>query len=84
VLIPWVLHPNRDNIWYEKIKENYGGNIDMFNSEINLIDIPNKTNKNRVVTIRVNDDILNKITDKLLERDLSISEYIRQLIEDDN
>jgi predicted DNA binding CopG/RHH family protein len=56
----------------------------MFNSEINLIDIPNKTNKNRVVTIRVNDDILNKITDKLLERDLSISEYIRQLIESDN
>jgi hypothetical protein len=84
VLIPWVLHPNRDNIWYEKIKENYGGSIDMFNSEINLIDIPNKTNKNRVVTIRVNDDILNKITDKLLERDLSISEYIRQLIESDN
>ena len=83
VLITWDLHPKRDENWYNTVKKNFN-NIDLFNSEINLIDIPNKTNKNRVVTIRVNDDILNKITDKLLERDLSISEYIRQLIESDN
>lgn len=84
VLINWDLHPHRDKVWYNKMKENYGNNLDLFNSEINLIDVPNKTNKNRIVTIRINDDLLSKITDKLLERDLSISEYIRQLIEKDN
>jgi hypothetical protein len=83
-ILHWDINPNHDNIWYEEMRLAIGDES-KFKSEIDLIDEKeiNEKNKNRVITVRLNDDIINKISEKLIEKDLSLSEYIRELINKD-
>lgn len=85
--IDWKLNPNFTSEWYDKTKRLYGDNVDMFNCEINLWDVKDtstKVNKNRIINVRLTDDLLAKISNKLIEQDISLSEYLRNLINKDN
>jgi hypothetical protein len=81
----WNLSPRFDTVWYEKIKKSFGDNQDSFLTEIDLINVKPKvnTNKDRVINIRLDDETMNKLSAKLIEKDLSLSEYIRTLIKKD-
>lgn len=83
--INWKMNPRRDDLWYEEMKKNFGGNLNAFHTEVDLIDVPNETTKikDRVINVRLDDDTMNKLSLKLLEKDLSLSEYIRTLINKD-
>lgn len=84
IKLNWYDNPNFTKEWYKNIKLIYCKNM----YEIDLVRTqepkePNKPNKNRVITIRLDDDTIDKLTNKLIETDLSISEYIRHLVKKD-
>lgn len=83
IKITWDLHPNHNEEWYKTQEElfKYGTS---FYSEIHL-ERKEKSNppKNNMINVRLTDELLMKISRKLLEKDISVSEYIRQLIEND-
>lgn len=78
--IPWDARFNQT--WYDDIVRNMDPETIM--CEIDLIDLPYDENKNRVITVRLNDKLISMISDKLIKNDVSLSEYIRYLIEKDN
>lgn len=85
--IDWKLNPKFNGQWYDKTKLLYGNEND-FNCEINLWDVEpkiEKTNaKNRIINVRLDDELLAKVSKKLINEDVSLSEYIRNLINNDN
>lgn len=82
--INWRLNPNFTDEWYENIKKGFGHDLDKFSCEIDLIDIPLKqTNKENIINVRLDNESMNKISSKLIERDITLSEYIRTLIKND-
>lgn len=54
-----------------------------FKIEMDLEDVSGKSNKDHLLTFRVNDDLYMALSKKLLSLDLSLSEYLRMLIKHD-
>ena len=55
-----------------------------FKNEMDLEDITEtKTNKDQLLSFRVNKELYYSLTKKLVEKDLSLSDYLRSLIEGD-
>jgi len=82
-LIHWHMNPNYDEKWYEEIKNLYFDS-DKLKCEYDLIDIEEtKKTKDRLISFRLTDDIYTILTENLLKRDMSLSEYLRLLIKKD-
>lgn len=80
--ISWNLNPNFNIEWFESMKKLL--TPEEFDIEIQLIDnIITPIKKDRVISVRLTDDLINKMSCKLLEKDINQSEYIRGLIEGD-
>jgi len=77
------MNPIYNNDWYENIKKLYGENLNSFYCEIDLKNISPIKNKDRIINVRLDDETMNKLSTKLIEMDLSLSEYIRTLIKKD-
>jgi len=82
-LIHWSSNKELDNEWSDKIKKQMS-EAD-FKCEYDLLDTPQeeKNNKDRLISFRLNDEIYNKLSEKLIQRDMSLSEYLRFLITND-
>jgi predicted DNA binding CopG/RHH family protein len=84
ITVTWDQNPSRDKIWYDKIKKDFESDLDLFNCEIDLKDIPKKIiNKDRIINIRLDDELMNQLSLKLIKLDISLSDYIRKLIQND-
>jgi len=76
--------PNYDEIWAEQMKKMLNGDEDMYKTEILAEFISPwpkiKKPKKNLIQFRLNDDLLNKLSKKLIERDVNVSTYLRDLI----
>lgn len=80
----WKLNPKFTDEWYSSMKKMFGDNLNDFYCEVDLIDVPQEVKtKDRIINVRLDDDTMNKLSLKLIEYDLSLSEYIRKLIKKD-
>jgi len=81
----WNLRPEFNSIrWYEDIKKMMGDDK-LFDSEVNLIDCNDciTVKKDRTISIRLNEELITKVSMKLINDDISLSDYIRTLIIND-
>ncbi len=82
IIIKWNQNPNYTEEWYNNISKLYCGNM----CEVDLTRTSEshketeKITKNRIINIRLNDEIITKISKKLIALDISLSEYIRGVI----
>lgn len=77
-------NPNHDETWCENMKRIIGDN--MFKAEVlgDFVIRPKlKKTKNNLVQFRLNDELFNKVSMKLIENDINISTYLRGLITQD-
>jgi hypothetical protein len=88
IKLHYSLNPTYTEERVKYLEETLGQGV--FNREFEMIDVDVKdniaavsTNLTKIVPIRLNDSQLNKITHKLIERDITISQYIRDLIDKD-
>jgi hypothetical protein len=78
--------PNRDEKWVEEMKRlmNYDERLisqELYAEFVTPIPIPKKkNNKKKLIQFRLNDELFNKLSMKLIEADVSISTYMRNLI----
>ena len=84
--ILWNQNPKFTNEWYSKLTETMVD--EHFKAEIDLVDFEGpigiaKT-KDRIINVRIDDDLMSHLTNRLVERDLSLSDYIRTLIKNDS
>ncbi len=85
IKIKWGDNPKFTKEWYKKTKKSFGYSmLKHFYSEIELLDVENnKTNKNTLISFRIDDEMMGKLSNKLLINDVSLSEYLRNLIKKD-
>jgi hypothetical protein len=82
-LIKWELNEKYDEIWYNNLK-NYLSDDDI-KCEYDLIEINNiKKNKDKLISFRLDDQTYDELIKNLLIKDISLSEYLRFLIKNDN
>jgi hypothetical protein len=85
--LPYYKHPKRDEKWAEEQRKILNFNDLQFNQEIlGLFIQPQpkpKKNKTNLIQFRVSDEIMNQIGLKLIEKDVTISDYIRDLVKKD-
>jgi hypothetical protein len=82
--LPYHKHPKRDEKWVEEMRKLLYNDI-LFNQEVLGLFIQPKAKKNKsnLIQFRVSDDIMNQIGLKLIEKDVTISNYLRDLIQKD-
>lgn len=80
-------NPRYDEDWLENMKRYMNMNQRMIDQEIyaKFLDPSpkkkrKKNNKNNLIQFRVNDDLYRKVCEKLIEKDISISQYMRELL----
>lgn len=79
-------HPLRDELWYEEMCNSLDNNEEIIKVELLgefFIDKVKKENKGNQIIFRVEDDMMSKIGKKLIDFDIKISDYIRNLINND-
>lgn len=85
--LPYHKHPKRDEKWAEEQRKLLNFNDLQFNQEILGLfvqPLPKpKKNKSNLIQFRVSDEIMNQIGLKLIEKDVTISDYLRDLIKKD-
>jgi predicted DNA binding CopG/RHH family protein len=81
--LPWNLHPNRDKEWFEKQCIILGLRQELINEELNCVVTSDEhEQKNKTISLRLTNKWLIDIKTKIGD-ELSISDYIRGLIEKD-
>lgn len=81
--LPWNLHPNRDKEWFEKQCIILGLRQELINEELNCVVTSDEhEQKNKTISLRLTNKWLIDIKTKIGD-ELSISDYIRSLIEKD-
>jgi hypothetical protein len=80
ITIPWDSVTGRDDKWLREMEMGLADEYN-FNVEVKLLDKPVKAKKNKnTISVRINDGILNQLNKRLAETELSLSQYIKQLI----
>jgi hypothetical protein len=81
--LSWNLHPNRDKEWFEKQCIILGLRQELINEELNCVVTSDEhEQKNKTISLRLTNKWLIDIKTKIGD-ELSISDYIRSLIEKD-
>lgn len=82
-VIPWNLHPQRDEEWFNKMCKTLNFEINAMDQELNcIINYKEKSSKDKTISLRIPFDKFRAIKTKIGD-ELSISDYIRSLIEKD-
>lgn len=83
--LPYHKHPRRDESWLEDQRKMLGNELQFKQEVLAEFLTPSQTKKNKsnLLQFRVTDDIMTKIGLRLIEEDLSISEYLRKLVKKD-
>jgi predicted DNA binding CopG/RHH family protein len=82
-VIPWNLHPQRDEKWFSKMCETLNFKPNSIDQELNcIINYKEKSSKDKTISLRIPFDTLRSIKSKIGD-ELSISDYIRSLIDKD-
>jgi hypothetical protein len=80
--ITWDLHPNRGKEWYDDMSKHI--TKEDLEIELDLIDYVEVVEPiKKTISLRIDLDLVKKMSLKLLDKDISLSEYIRNLIEKD-
>ena len=79
--ITWEMNPTRGKEWYDNMKKDLGE--DLVRSEIDLIDIDEKPKIKKSVSFRLETDLLETMKTKLKYENISLSDYLRNLIKED-
>ena len=84
IKITYKDNPRFDEEWAERMKKMMNMNERHINQELHaefIMPIPKRTKpKNKIIQFRLNDELFNKLSIKLIEDDVSISKYLRDLI----
>lgn len=78
-LIHWSKNELYDQEWFETECSRAGYDSDWIATELECI-FPQEKKKQEVVSFRLDEDIMQKINQKLKKEDLKISDYLRELI----
>lgn len=85
--LPYHKNPRYDEEWLENMKAmlNHNDRVirEAIYAEFVLPEPKPKKRKDNLIQFRVSDDVMNKIGLKLIEKDVTISQYLRQLIKED-
>jgi predicted DNA binding CopG/RHH family protein len=77
------LHPQRDEKWFSKMCETLNFKPNSIDQELNcIINYKEKSSKDKTISLRIPFDTLRSIKSKIGD-ELSISDYIRSLIDKD-
>ena len=81
-IITWDLHPNRGKEWYDDMarhlsKEDLEIELDLIDN-IEVVEPIKKT-----ISLRIDSSLVDKVSLKLVDMDINLSEYIRRLIDKD-
>jgi len=77
------------SLWYDRMCRSLGNDPDAIKSELDCIPVPRKKKekikepKDTKITVRIDEGSMSKVGKKLIEKDVTISQYIRELINKD-
>ena len=81
-IITWDLHPNRDKEWYDDMARHLSK--EDLEIELDLIDCVEVVEPiKKTISLRIDSTLVDKISLKLVDMNINLSEYIRRLIEKD-
>lgn len=81
--LPWTLHHNRDKDWFDHYCKSLNYEKEMIDEEFNcIVRADEYEQKSKTISLRLTNKLLNDIKTKIGD-ELSISDYIRGLIEKD-
>lgn len=80
--ITWDLHPNRGKEWYDDMSKHF--TKEDLEIELDIIDYVEVVEPiKKTISLRIDSSLIDKVSLKLVDIDINLSEYIRRLIEKD-
>jgi hypothetical protein len=80
--ITWDLHPNRGKEWYDDMSKHI--TKEDLEIELDIIDYVEVVEPiKKTISLRIDSSLIDKVSLKLVDMDINLSEYIRRLIEKD-